>query len=65
MYPDVPQSDEELQAIVWLTQAPAEHVWFDEQSVINWFEVEVEQAEVEVPGLEHVYVLYVLYTSPF
>jgi hypothetical protein len=36
---------------------PFEHVWFDEQSVINLFEVELEQEELAVPGLLHVYVL--------
>jgi hypothetical protein len=57
MYPDVPHCESELQAIVWLTQAPPEHVWFDEQSVKSLSCIELEQYEFAVPGLEQVYVL--------
>ena len=57
MYPDVPHCESELQAIVWLTQDPPEHVWLLAQLVTSWFEVELEQAEVDVPGFEQLYVL--------
>jgi hypothetical protein len=41
------------------------HVWFVEQLVTSLSVVELEHEELVVPGLLQVYVLYVLYTSPF
>ena len=46
------------------TQEPLEQVSLEEQSSNNWFSVEFEQYEDDVPALWQVYVLYDLYTSP-
>jgi len=46
-------------------QLPLLQVWFVEQLVTSLSVVLFVQLEFTVPGLLHVYVLYVLYTSPF
>jgi hypothetical protein len=46
-------------------QLPLLHVWFVEQLVTSLSVVLFVQEELTVPGLLQVYVLYVLYTSPF
>ena len=60
MYPLEPQSVDALQAIVTFEHCPAEHVWFPVQVVCNLLSIALEQEAVAVPGLLHVYVLYVL-----